>query len=119
MDRLIGREQRLEILSCKCMRVQRLRLEDHEVRDINDADTQGGARASQDGRSSDDFEHHFAADADEDNVRVQAVVCAGELPDRCSGLAMSVCFVGGEKDRDGLLGADHEVDVIDGAETVG
>ena len=65
-----------------------VRAEDHQVRNVHDADAQCRNLLAQERRGGDDLERHFHADADEDDVRRHAFVGGGELPDRRAGDAV-------------------------------
>ena len=70
MHRPIRRKQAIELLVCHAVRMECLRFENHEVRDVYDAHTQGGTCAPEDRGCADDFKGELGADADEDDVRV-------------------------------------------------
>ena len=66
----IGCEEAVEFLDG--MRVYSLGLQDHEVSDVDDPDTQRWAYAAEDGSRDDHFEHQLRAGSDEDYVRIEA-----------------------------------------------
>ena len=119
VDGFVGREEGVKLGVGEGVGVQSLGLEDHQVRDVDDADTEGGAFAAEHGGRHDDFEGHFGSNSTQDNVWVEAIVRGGEFPDRRPSLAVFVGFFDGKEDGLGLLGADHEVYIVLRTKAVG
>ena len=77
----VAREEGVEVLVRERVRVSAFVFEDQEVRDVDDADAQARRKFAEHGGRFDNFEGEFGADADDDDVGVESVVCAGEFPD--------------------------------------
>lgn len=65
------------------------------VRDVGDADPQRGRELAQQLGRLHDFEGQLGADAYRNDVRVRAVLCAGEFPGGGVGPAVRFGFFGG------------------------
>jgi hypothetical protein len=81
VDGQIGCEERIKGVAGEGVRMRALVLEDHDVRYVDDAHAEIRYTTSQEGGGLDDFEHELCADTDEDDVRIEAFVCAAEFPD--------------------------------------
>lgn len=119
MHGALRREQARELLPRQAMRVRGRRLEDHQIRDVDDAHAQGRTPLPQERGRRHHFEGELAADPHEDHVGREPGVGAAELPDGAAGSAVRRGFGGGEEDGLRLLGADHEVGVVGGVQAVG
>lgn len=95
-DGRLRREQRVEARFRKRMRV--IDAEDHEVDNVDNADAQVLAEPflEQFG-ASEHLDGQLEADADEDNVRTDAVVGRVLFPDRCSSSTVLVSFFDGQE----------------------
>lgn len=118
VDGQIGREERVERVTRQGVRVRPFRLQDHQVCHVDHPHAELRAPSPQDRGRLDDLERELGANPDEDDVRVESVVGAGEFPDGGPCAAVVFGLFGRQEDRGRLLRADHQVDVVFGFEAV-
>ena len=80
-DRFVGREQGVEFRIAQAVRMLGLRLQLHEVDDIDDPDLEVGQVLPQDGNGGERLEGGDVARATHDDVRLDIVLVTGPLPD--------------------------------------
>lgn len=80
VNRLVLGEETVEGLVGERMGVCAAGAEDHEIGDVDDADTEFWDEFAEEGGSSDDFESNLHTNANKGDVWVDTTVGAGELP---------------------------------------
>ena len=117
-DRPVGREDRVELRVGQAVWVLGVRLEAHQVDDVDDADHQVGKRLAQKRRRRKGLERRDVAGAREHDVRRAAAVVRGPLPDAQATGAMHDRVVHGEVVQRRLLPRDDHVHVVPAAQAV-
>ena len=80
-DRLVGREQRVEVVIGEPVRMLARGLQLHQIDDVDDADLQLGRVLAQEVDGGERFERRHVAAAGHDDIGLAALVVAGPLPD--------------------------------------
>src|SRR5262249_17050881 len=117
-DRLVGREQRVEIVIREAVWVLARWLKLHEIDDIDDSDLQIGRMLSKKVDGGEGLRGRHVTAAGHDDVRLAAPIVAGPLPDTESSFAVLDRLVHRQPLRSGLLARDDDVDVVPTSQTV-
>ena len=117
-DRPVGREERVELAVGQPVGMLRLRLEAHEVDDVDDPDLQVGQVLAQDVHRGQRLERRDVAGAGHDDVRLDALVVAGEVPDADAARAVQDGLVHRQPVGRRLLAGHDDVDVVAAAQAV-
>ena len=104
--------------SLQAVRVLGLRLELHQVDDVDDADLQLRQVLAQDRDRGQRLQRRHVAGAGHDDVRLRAPVVAGPLPDADARRAVLDGLVHRQPLRRRVLARDHDVDVVTAAQAV-
>src|SRR2546423_248382 len=107
-----------KLVARETVRMLRVRLEAHEVDDIDDAHLQVGEPLAQDRDGGQRLQRRNVAAAREDDVRLGAVVVRRPVPDADSARAMDDRVVHREVLQRGLLAGDDHVHVVAAAQAV-
>ena len=111
-DRLVGRKEHVEFFVAQAVRVLALRLELHEIDDVDHPDLQIGEMASQQLNRRQGLERRHVSAARHDHIRLAALIVAGPSPDAEAGGAVLDGRVHVQPLRRRLLAGDDDVDVV-------
>ena len=117
-DRSIGREQRVELRIGEPVRMLALRLEAHQVDDVDDPDLEVGKPVAKKPSRRERLERRDVATACEDDVRLFVAVIRRPLPDADAAGAVHDRIVHREVVQCRLLARDDHVHVVAAAEAV-
>ena len=117
-DRPRGREERVELGVGEAVRVLALRLQPHQVDDVDDPHLQLGQVLAQERGGGERLERRDVAAAAEDDVGLAALVVRGPLPDPEPARAVDDRVVHREVVERRLLARDDHVDVVAAAQAV-
>ncbi len=111
-------EELVEIRVAQAVRMLALRLQLHQIDDVDDADLQLRQMLAQDGHRRQRLQRRHVAAAGHDDVGLGVLVVAGPLPDAD---ALGAVLDGGvhrQPLRRRMLAGDHDVDVVTAAQAV-
>ena len=117
-DRLVRREQGVEVPVREAVRMLASRLQLHQVHDVDDADLQLRRVAAEQVDGGERLQRRHVAAAGHHHVGLTAAVVAGPLPDPEPGGAVFDRLVHRQPLRRGLLAGDDDVDVVPAAQAV-
>ena len=117
-DVLVFGEQRIVIRFAQPVRVLALRLQLHQIDDIDHPDLQIGQMLAQNGNGGQNLQRGRVAAAGHHHVRLGVLVVAGPLPDADAFRAMHDGGVHGQPLREGVFAGHHHVDVMPAAQAV-
>ena len=117
-DRLILGEELVEIAIAQAVGVLGLRLQPHEIDDVNDADLQLGQMLAHDRNGRESFECRDVAAAGHDDIGRDFLIVARPRPDADAFGAMLDRGVHREPLRRGMFSRDDDVDVMAAAQAV-
>ena len=117
-DVLVFGEKRIVIRFAQSVRMLALRLQLHQIDDIDHPDFQIGQMLAQNGNGGQNLQRGRVAAAGHHHVRLGVLVVAGPLPDANSFRAMHDCGVHGQPLREGVFAGHHHVDVMPAAQAV-
>jgi hypothetical protein len=117
-DVLIGGEERIVVRIGEPMGVLALRLQLHEVNDVDDANLESRQMLTQHGDSRQHFQGRRIAAACQDDIRLAALIVARPLPDADTLGAVHDRGIHGQPLRQGVFAGHHHVDVVSAAQAV-
>ena len=117
-DRLVLREQRIEVSIRQAVRMLFRRLQFHQVHHVDDADFQFRQMLAKQLHGGQSLQSRHVAAAGHHHVRLAALVVAGPFPDAQALGAVLDRLVHGQPLRRGLLAGDNDVDVVPAAQAV-
>ena len=117
-DRLVLGEERIEICIAQPVRVLGLRLQLHEVDDVDHPDFQVGQMLAQNGNRGERFQRGHVAGASHHHVRLGVLVIAGPLPDADAFCAVRDGSVDRQPLRRRVFARDHDIDIVAAAQAV-
>src|ERR1035437_4848277 len=118
-DRLVRREERVELLVGHTVRMFRLWLETHQVYDIDDADLHVRQILAHQVNGSERFQRRNIAAAGHDDVRLAVLIVACPVPDADAARAVQDGLLHGQPVGGGLFAGHDHVDVVAAAQAVG
>ena len=117
-DRLVRGEEFVEVRVAQPVRVLGVRLQPHEVDDVDDADLEVGQMRPHDRDGGERLQRRHVAAAGHDHVGRHALVVAGPLPDADALDAVLDGRVHRQPLRRRVFARDHDVDVVAAAQAV-
>src|SRR5262249_1693197 len=117
-DRLVGSEQRIEIVVREAVGVLARWLQLHQIDDIDDSDLQIGRVSSKEVDGGKSLQRRHVTAAGHDDIGLAAPVIAGPLPDAESSFAVLDRLVHRQPLRSRLLARNDDVDVVPTAQTM-
>src|SRR5271170_2629654 len=96
MNSLVVCENGVEIVRCHGMRMCSNSSQNHEIRNIDDANSQLWSNFLEEGSCGNNFKHHFCTDSTNHHIRINTLIRRRKTPDRRASLTMSIRFVGGQ-----------------------
>ena len=117
-DRLVLGEECVEIRVAQSVRMLGLRLQLHQVDDVDHADLQLGQMLAQDGNGGQRLQRGHVAAAGHDHVRLDVLVVAGPLPDADAFGAVLDGGIHRQPLRRRMFAGDHDIDVVPAAQAV-
>ena len=117
-DVLVFREERIVIRFAQPVRVLGLRLQLHQINDINHPDFQIGQMFAKDGNGSQDLQRGRVSATGHHHVGLALLIVAGPLPDADSFRAMHHSGVHGQPLREGVFACHHDIHVVTAAQAV-
>ncbi|TKS60903.1 MAG: hypothetical protein EWM73_03045 [Nitrospira sp.] len=117
-DRLVRREQGIEILVGQSVRMLTRRLQLHEIHDVDHAHLDIGQIGAQQRHGRQRFQRGYVAATGHHDIRFTVFIVARPFPDADAGRAMRNRLVHVEPLRRRLFARDDDVDVITAAQTV-
>src|SRR5262249_33965249 len=117
-DWLVRSEQRVEIVIRKAMRMLALRLQFHEIHDVDNTHLQVGRVSAKEGDSCQSLQCWDIAAASHHDIGLLATIIAGPFPDPKPGSAVLDRLVHRQPLRGRLFASDNDVDVVSAAQAV-
>ena len=117
-DRLVPGEEDVEVLVGDAVRVLALRLQRHQIHDIDDADLQFREVLAQDLHRRQRLQRRHVTAAGHDHIGIAAFVVAGPLPDAESGGAVFDRSIHVQPLQFRLLARDDDIDIIVAAQAM-
>ena len=109
--RLVGREQLIEILILQAVRMLGLRLQNHQIHHVDDADPDVGNVRAQERHGGERLKSRYVTGTGHDHVGVAGIV-AGPPPDTRAGGAVTNRRIDVEPLPLRLFAGDDQVDVV-------
>ena len=115
--RLVGRQQRVEIMIFQAMGMLRARLQHHQVHHVDDTDTDVGHIGVQERDSSQCLERRYIARASHDHVGITGII-TGPMPNARASGAVANRRIHLEPLPLRLFAGDDDVHIVKAAQTV-
>src|ERR1051325_2959473 len=117
-DRLVGREQRVEIAVGEPVRMFLMRLQGHQIDNIDDPDLELRQMLPKEGHCRQSFQSRHIAGAGHHNIGLAALIVARPFPNPDAGGAVVYPIVEAPPLRLRLLSRDDDVDAIPAAKAM-